>query len=99
MSRRNPSGFTGANAIPLGTRNKAIGAKRSFTSSPPKEEPVKPNESSIQASQAFKAAQAAAASLSKLAHLEPSSNTNGKLLNKLKLRSNQTLKITSHIAL
>ena len=77
MSRRNPSGFTGANAIPLGTRNKAIGAKRSFTSSPPKEEPVKQSESTNQASQAFKAAQAAAASLSKLAHLGAPKNTTG----------------------
>lgn len=36
MSRNRGSGFTGANAIPLGTRNRAIGAKRSF-SSPPRE--------------------------------------------------------------
>ena len=66
MSRRSGSGFTGANAIPLGARNKAIGAKRSFTSSPPREEPKPPVNDS--ASKAFKAAQAAAASLSKLAN-------------------------------
>lgn len=39
MSRRGGSGFSGANAIPLGPRNRAIGAKRSFTSSPPEDEP------------------------------------------------------------
>ena len=71
MSRRQNSGFTGANAIPLGTRNKAIGAKRSFTSSPPRDDSKSSSgdSASNQAAMAFKAAKAAAASLSKLAHL------------------------------
>ncbi|XP_076802102.1 splicing factor 1-like isoform X1 [Clavelina lepadiformis] len=74
MSRRQGSSFTGANAIPLGARNKAIGAKRSFTSSPPRDEPPRKsaagNDSvSSNAALALKAAQAAAANLAKLAHL------------------------------
>lgn len=66
MSRR-ATGFTGANAIPLGTRNKAIGAKRQFTSSPPRDKDHydrrdhKPPAISEKASAALKAAQAAAA--------------------------------------
>lgn len=80
MSRRS-SGFTGANAIPLGTRNRAIGAKRQFTSSPPREseqqyerrEPqMQPSDS---ATIALKAAQAAAANLAKLAQKTAGSDT------------------------
>nr|NP_001123334.1 zinc finger protein ZF(CCHC)-13 [Ciona intestinalis]FAA00134.1 TPA: zinc finger protein [Ciona intestinalis] len=71
MSRRQSSGFTGANAIPLGTRNKAIGAKRGFSSSPPREDEPKKGMGSVAASNnatiALKAAQAAAANLAKLA--------------------------------
>ena len=78
MSRRNQSGFTGANAIPLGTRNKAIGSKRSFTSSPPKDNSKSGGDSaSNNAAKAFKAAQAAAASLTKLAQLGTSNTGTG----------------------
>jgi len=78
MSRRNQSGFTGANAIPLGTRNKAIGSKRSFTSSPPREDSKSSSGPPLnQASEAFKAAQAAAASLAKLAQLGTSNTGPG----------------------
>ena len=78
MSRRGQSGFTGANAIPLGTRNKAIGSKRSFTSSPPRDDSKSSGDSaSNSAVKAFKAAQAAAASLSKLAHLGTSNPGSG----------------------
>ena len=43
MSRRGGSGFSGANAIPLGPRNRAIGAKRSFSSAPSEEDSYKSN--------------------------------------------------------
>ena len=76
MSRRQSSGFTGANAIPLGTRNKAIGAKRQFTSSPPRSydddmpRSIGSESGNNSAAAALKAAQAAAANLAKLANLK-----------------------------
>nr|XP_039249211.1 splicing factor 1-like [Styela clava] len=77
MSRRG-SGFTGANAIPLGPRNPAIGSKRTFSATPPSEKQpslLKPQmpppqqhsqpspQQSSNAAAALRAAQAAAASL------------------------------------
>ncbi|XP_078490212.1 zinc finger protein ZF(CCHC)-13 isoform X2 [Ciona intestinalis] len=70
MSRRQSSGFTGANAIPLGTRNKAIRPSEILILSPREDEPKKAMGSvaaSNNATIALKAAQAAAANLAKLA--------------------------------
>lgn len=74
MPRGSGAGFTGANAIPLGPRNPAIGAKRSFSSVPPPEQPSLlrqplppappgPPQISGKAAEALRAAQAAAANL------------------------------------
>lgn len=72
MSRKS---FTGANAVPLGPRNPAIGAKRTFSAEPPPASynqpspfPIKHEENKVSsnAAAALRAAQAAAANLAKL---------------------------------